>query len=136
MVADTVVTDARSGGVPAGHPPIHSVLGVPILKGTTVVGIIAVANRPGGYTGKEGRALETISQTTGVLYDNYRQNLRCAQLEEQRSRLEGEFPQARKTEILAQLSGGIAHDFNNMLMVLSGSTELLAKTLSPQSPAS
>ncbi len=39
-------------------------------------------------------------------------------------------------EVLGQLSGGIAHDFNNMLMVLSGSAELLEKSLPPQSPSS
>lgn len=135
VVSNDASSDPRSGGVPAGHPILHNLLGVPILKGSIVVGVIAVANRDGGYTGEETRSLETMSRATGVLYDHYRQNLKRTQLEEQRSRLEGEFRQAQKMEVLGQLSGGIAHDFNNMLMVLSGSTELLERTLSPQSPA-
>ena len=136
LVSNEPHSDQRSGGMPSGHPKINSLLGVPIRKGSAVVGIIVVANRPEGYTGEESRSLETISQATGVLYDNYRQNLKRAQLEEQRSRLEGEFRQAQKMEVLGQLSGGIAHDFNNMLMVLSGSAELLERTLPQQSPAS
>jgi len=36
-------------------------------------------------------------------------------------------------EVLGQLAGGIAHDFNNMLMVLTGSAELLEATLPPKS---
>jgi PAS domain S-box-containing protein len=133
IVANDLATDTREQGVPEGHPRLDSLLGVPILKGSTVVGVIAVANRPQGYTGEESRSLQAMSQATGVLFDSYRQNLQSAQLEEQRARLEGEFRQAQKMEVLGQLSGGIAHDFNNMLMVLSGSAELLNNSLPPQS---
>jgi GAF domain-containing protein len=119
--------------VPPGYPPFLSFLGVPIFKGSEIVGLIGVANRPGGYTGEEVRSLETISQTVGVLYDSYRQSLTRQRLEEERTRLESEFRQAQKMEVLGQLAGGIAHDFNNMLMVLTVSAELLEATLPPKS---
>jgi PAS domain S-box-containing protein len=135
IVCNELSGDPRSKGVPAGHPPVHAFLGVPIFKGGDIVGLIAVANRPGGYAGDELLPLETLSQATGVLYDNYRQSLQRARLEQERANLESEFRQAQKMEVLGRLAGGVAHDFNNMLMVLTVSSELLQNHLPPKSPA-
>jgi two-component system, cell cycle sensor histidine kinase and response regulator CckA len=136
VISNVTGKDHRSGGVPGGHPVLQSFLGVPIFKGAELVGFIGVANRAGGYTGEELRSLETMSQATGVLYDNYRQSMKRAQLEEHRERLESDFRHSQKMEVLGQLAGGVAHDFNNMLMVLTGSAELLEQTLAAGSPAS
>ena len=135
VIAQEVSADSGSRRLPTGHLKIHAFMGVPILKEGTVVGVIAVANRPGGYPEDRSLSLETIAQASGVLYDSYRQSLKRTQLEDQQSQLEGNFRHSQKMEVLGELSGGIAHDFNNMLMVLSGSTELLEKTLPPHSPS-
>ncbi len=81
-------TDQRSGGLPQGHPPLHHFLGVPIHKGTDVVGMIGVANRPGGYTGQEQTKIEILSRAASVLYDSYRRREREIALEMERKQAE------------------------------------------------
>ena len=133
VVANAPAHDSRSGGLPAGHPPLNAFLGVPIFRGNEVAGLIGVANRKGGYTGSEWRRLETLSQAIGILYDNYRQSLRRTALEEKQSALEAHVRQSQNMELLGRVAGGIAHDFNNTLMILSGASELLERSLGPDS---
>jgi len=42
----------------------------------------------------------------------------------ERKRLEAEFQQAQKMEVIGRLTGGIAHDFNNLLTAILGFSEL------------
>ena len=63
-VSNSPRTNPDSGGLPPGHPRLDSFLGVPIFKGKQAVGLIAVANHPGGYTGQEIHYLETMSHAT------------------------------------------------------------------------
>jgi PAS domain S-box-containing protein len=49
-------------------------------------------------------------------------------------RLEAQFLQAQKMEVVGRLAGGIAHDFNNLLTVINGTAELALSDLPPQHP--
>ncbi len=54
-------THPDSIGLPQGHPPLESFLGVPLLRDDKVIGMVGVANRPGGYRKKDLFALNTLS---------------------------------------------------------------------------
>lgn len=52
LISNDPDNDERSAGIPAGHPALHSFMGVPIYHGRKMVGMMGLANRKGGYTQK------------------------------------------------------------------------------------
>lgn len=49
VISNDPQNDPRSAGRPGGHPPLKAFLGMPFYKGDTMVGMVGIANRPGGY---------------------------------------------------------------------------------------
>lgn len=74
--------DSRGGGIPKGHPKLDSFLGVPIVGEMGVIGLIGLANRPGGFTLADRENLELLSRISSVLCKNYLNHLQQASLEE------------------------------------------------------
>jgi PAS domain S-box-containing protein len=48
-------------GLPSGHPPLTSFLGVPLVLDGNIKGLLAVANRDGGYSCEQQNDLEAIT---------------------------------------------------------------------------
>lgn len=49
LIANDPENHEESGGLPPGHPDMTAFLGIPIFSGDDLVGMIGLANRPGGY---------------------------------------------------------------------------------------
>jgi len=54
-------THPQSAGVPPGHPPLGSFLGVPLIHEGRPIGILAVGNRAEGYGPEEQEDLEALA---------------------------------------------------------------------------
>jgi len=88
VVANDPDRDPRAAGRPPGHPPMHSFLGVPIRGRDEITGLIALANRPGGYGPEERERIETLVRQAGALCDSYRQRERARTQNEERQQVE------------------------------------------------
>ena len=62
LITNDPTTHPDNIGVPPGYPAIRSFLGVPLVEKNKIIGIIAVANRPGGYNENDLKLMEMISE--------------------------------------------------------------------------
>jgi GAF domain-containing protein len=69
VIANDPAHDPRRGGLPAGHPRLDAFLGVPIHHGNKLVGMVGLANRPGGYDASTVDFLQTFTATYAAILD-------------------------------------------------------------------
>ncbi len=111
-------------GLPEMHPLLTSFLGVPLMRDGSVIGILAVGNREGGYTQTEQESLEALTPSIveaflrkraeeGLKVLNqeleHRVEQRTVELQEKQS----QYLHAEKLAAIGKLSASIAHEFNN-----------------------
>jgi PAS domain S-box-containing protein len=75
-IANDPMRDPRSGGLPPGHPPVHSFMALPIFYGDEIVAVIGIANRRGGYDQSLMDYLQPLLTTTGHIVVANRHNMR------------------------------------------------------------
>jgi len=71
-ISNDVENDPRRIGQPPGHPPVRTFLGVPLRLGSTLIGMVGVANKEDGYGSHEERFLSTFANQVAVAIDNAR----------------------------------------------------------------
>lgn len=86
VISDDVPNDHRRGGTGAGHPPISTYIGIPIFFGGRVVGLIGLANCPGGYSREFAQGIEPLTRTVGTLIERKHLYTERAQEHEQAQR--------------------------------------------------
>ncbi len=70
-------------GLPKGHPPLTAFLGVPLLIGDSVVGMLGLGNKPGGYDALDREIAETLAVAISEALHKNRMRRSLAEREEQ-----------------------------------------------------
>ncbi|MFN8464497.1 MAG: GAF domain-containing protein [Caldilineaceae bacterium] len=127
--ANHPATDPRSGGLPPGHPPLNSFLGIPIYHGGELVGMIGLANRPGGYDEAVEAYLQPLVLTCGLLIEAYRNLRRRKRAEAETIRMATALKSIDEAIMITGLDGMI-QDVNPAFERLTGYTraEALGRT--------
>jgi signal transduction histidine kinase len=142
-------------GVPSGHPQLNAFLGVPFKVHGDVVGMVGMANRPGGYCEDHIEFLQPLLTTCGLLTYSWRteqrEKERTRELQQKNEALGRAIKQLRDTQqqLVAQeklaslgaLTAGIAHELKNPLNFINSFAETseeftdeLARSLLSQQP--
>ena len=113
-------------GLRAAQLAQQSGLGIPfILISGTVGEDVAVEAM------KQGATDFLLKDRIGRLGSAVRRALQEVEAHRERKRLEVQFIEAQKMEVIGHLASGVAHDFNNILGVIIGYNDLMMPELAP-----
>ena len=98
VISNHPSSDPRSGGLPPGHPPMNSFLGIPLALNGRLVAMVGLANCPGGFDATEVEFLQPLMGTVRELIMASR-----AHADRRRSRLQFQATSALLSEKSAAL---------------------------------
>ncbi|MEX1106655.1 MAG: ATP-binding protein [Ilumatobacteraceae bacterium] len=116
--------DPRSGGLPEGHPPLVSYVGLPIHRDGRLIGMVGLAGRVDGYDAELVSGVQPLLAASGSLLDAFVIE-RERQAAEERVR-EALLAAERANAAKSQLLGRVSHELRTPLSAVLGFAELLA----------
>ena len=122
-IAD-IAAHPRAVGLPAGHPPMQSFLGVPIAYGEDILGMLYVAQAPNAeFTEEDESALKALAALAAVAITNRNLFTRIDVARQAAEQASVELAEANraKSEFLASMS----HELRTPLNAILGFTELM-----------
>ena len=98
LLSNDPANDPRRGTLPGGHPPLNSFLSLPVFHGGGMIGMVGLANKPGGFRDHDIEFLNPLLVTIGQLIEAW-QNMRMRR-EDQRTL-------ARLSMVASQMPNGV-----------------------------
>lgn len=97
VISNDPSTDARSGGLPPGHPPLRRFLGVPIMFQERMLGMFGIANRTELYTMELVEQLSIFTSSMAMMINA---------LNEKETRMRAELVLKHQTSLFSKLLHG------------------------------
>lgn len=88
VIVNDPAQDLRGGPMPPGHPHLETFIGIPLRQGDQIIGMLGLANRPGGYDAGIEEFLRIYTTTCSAI-------LEAARLQQYRQQAIADLQQAR-----------------------------------------
>ena len=120
VIANDAPTDPRRTGVPPGHPALNAFLGLPLYAGKEFVGVLGLANAPGGFNEDMIKHLEPLTKICAIILYSFkidqRRQTSLKQLQERNQEIEAQQVElARSNSELEQFAYAASHDMQEPL---------------------
>ncbi len=119
VIANDPAHDPGAGGLPHGHPAMNAFLGIPFFQRDTLIGVVGVANRPGGYDTELVELLQPLLATCANIIESIRH---------EKLRIQAEQTTKQYAAALEQLHSITARNDLTFLQKISSLLELGRKT--------
>lgn len=125
LISNDPAHDPRRGGLPPGHPPLNSFLGLPLLRRDEMIGMVGVANRPTGFSADDIESLEPYLAVCAHMIDVIRSDRERAAAQAAEREARAILDREERLGYLGRLASGVAHDVNNLITMVSLQCDLL-----------
>jgi signal transduction histidine kinase len=129
VVSNQRMTEEPHGGASEGHRPLRAFLGLPLHANNELVGLVGLANSPGGYDAPLISLLQPGMTICGALLVGMHGELRRRRTEEELRRTQERLLATERLASLGTLTAGMAHEINNPLAYMLSNLNFLKEEL-------
>lgn len=102
IISNDPKNDTRRGNkykIPQGHPPLNAFAGIPFHHNKQMIGMVGIANRPGGYTDEYIEYLSPFINTCSTLIAHYKAEDNYKQLKDKYENFIGQVSHDMRTPL-------------------------------------